>query len=78
VDGLKDGEMLCNPDKVDLEETMSAFELGCPKMDIRKDRFNCLTPQKALADKIMPLAHELSDVQKVALIKETMVQFSTW
>jgi hypothetical protein len=56
VDELKDGEMLCNPEIIDLEETMSAFEFGCPKMDIRKDRNNCLTPQKAHADNLMPLA----------------------
>ena len=44
---LKGCQMLCNPDKLDLEETMSAFEVGCPKMDIRLYRDKCLTPQKA-------------------------------
>jgi hypothetical protein len=73
VDQLKDGEMLCNPEKLDLEETMSAFEFGCSKMDIRKDRNNCLTPQKANADNLMPLAQELSEEQKVAMINETFV-----
>lgn len=38
--------MLCKPD-FDLNDTMSAFEVGCPKMDVRFHRKEVVTPKKA-------------------------------
>lgn len=39
--------MICK-DNLDLNDTMSAFEVCCPKMDARMHRYQVLTPQIAL------------------------------
>ena len=39
--------MLCKDD-LDLNDSMSAFEILCPKMDVRFHRKEVLTPKKAI------------------------------
>jgi len=41
-------QMLCK-DEFDLNDSMSAFEVMCPKMDVRHGRDQVLTPKKAIA-----------------------------
>ena len=43
LDSLNGTQMLCRPD-FDLNETMSAFEVCCPKMDIRVHRKDVISP----------------------------------
>jgi hypothetical protein len=46
---LKGCQMLCKED-MDLYDSMSAFEVNCPKMDVRYHRKSILTPTKAIAE----------------------------
>ena len=49
---LKGCEMLCKED-LDLNDTMSAYEVMCPKMDVRIHRKTILTPKQAIKQGLM-------------------------
>jgi hypothetical protein len=71
VKSLTGIQMLCKPN-LDLNETMSSFEVMHPKMDARMKRHQIPKPQSLKAVK------ELCDGEKQALFKEILVQIANW
>ena len=74
---LKDIELLCL-ESFDLNETMSAFEVMDPKMDVRKARNESLWPKKAIEQGILIVDRPLSEKETASLLDETLIQLATW
>jgi len=74
---LKDGEMLAVP-QFKLEKTMSGFEAMNPKMDVRKDARSAMTPKRALKEKIIKEAKDLTLADVLGILDEMMCKFVQW
>jgi len=74
---LKGCQMFCKDD-FDLNDSMSAFEVMCPKMDVRHGRDQVLTPKKAIASGVLVPVSDMSVAQKIGMMQQFFVQFATW
>jgi len=73
---LKDLEMLC-ADDFNFEETMTSIELMDAKMDIRLHR-NKVNETNQDSIRLFESDEQLSQSQKLALMRELLLQFATW
>ena len=76
-DELDDLELLA-PGGFDLFETMSAFELMDPKMDLRIDRGEVLNSKKAIQEGIIDPKRSLSHHEMLALMNRILRETASW
>lgn len=74
---LGDLEMVCD-ESFSFDETMSSFELMDLKMDQRFQRKIVMEQKGHLLDYLDKNSSTLSQGQKLALMRELLVQFATW